>query len=162
MTLLIISVIAPIVLIGLAVVALMSVHFSSETDLWATPLDFFQKLNAKHGFTLDACAIPSNAKCTHFFTPEQDGLKQAWRGVVWCNPPYGRQIGKWIKKGYESSKAGAKVVMLIPARTDTAYWHDYVMKGEIEFIRGRLKFGDAKNSAPFPSAAVVFDGINNE
>jgi phage N-6-adenine-methyltransferase len=111
-----------------------------------------------HNFDLDVCALPENAKCKKYFTPEIDGLKQEWTGAVWCNPPYGRQIKHWIKKGYESSLKGAKVVMLIPARTDTTYWHDYVMKGEIEFIRGRLKFGDSKNSAPFPSAVVIFKG----
>ena len=135
----------------------MNVHFSSETDLHATPLDFFLKQNKKHGFDIDVCAIAENAKCDKFFTPEQDGLKQEWTGNVWYNPPYGREIGKWIKKGYESSLQGAKVVCLVPARTDTAWWHDYAMKGEIEFIRGRLKFGDAKNSAPFPSAIVIFN-----
>jgi len=135
-----------------------NIHFSSETDLWETPQDFFDKYNAVHGFDLDVCALPENAKCKKYFTPEMDGLKQEWTGVVWCNPPYGRQIKHWIKKAYESSLKGAKVVMLIPARTDTAYWHDYVMKGEIEFIRGRLKFGESKENAPFPSAIVIFKG----
>ena len=136
----------------------MNVHFSSATDLHATPLDFFQKQNAKHHFTLDVCALPENAKCETFFTPEMDGLKQEWKGNCWMNPSYGRTISQWMKKAYESSLKGAKVVCLVPARTDTAWWHDYAMKGEIEFIRGRLKFGDAKNSAPFPSAVVVFGG----
>jgi phage N-6-adenine-methyltransferase len=135
-----------------------NIHFSSETDLWATPPDFFDKYDAQYNFDLDVCALPENAKCKKYFTPEMDGLKQEWTGIVWCNPPYGRQIKHWIKKGCESSLKGTKVVMLIPARTDTAYWHDYVMKGEIEFIRGRLKFGDSKNSAPFPSAVVIFKG----
>jgi phage N-6-adenine-methyltransferase len=132
----------------------MNVHFSSKTDLWATPQDFFD--TQKHNFTLDACASIENAKCSVFFTKEQDALTQTWRGVVWMNPPYGREIKAWVKKAYESSKEGAKVVCLLPARTDTSWWHEYVMKGEVEFIRGRLKFGDAKNSAPFPSALVVF------
>lgn len=136
----------------------MNVHFSSETDLHATPMDFFLKQNEKHGFEIDVCAIAENAKCEKFFTPEMDGLKQEWMGVCWMNPPYGRTISQWMKKAYESSLQGAKVVCLVPARTDTAWWHDYAMKGEIEFIRGRLKFGDAKNSAPFPSAVVVFGG----
>jgi len=136
----------------------MNVHFSSETDLHATPMDFFNAQNAKHGFDLDVCAIAENAKCERFFTPEMDGLKQDWTGVCWMNPPYGRTIKSWMQKAYESSLTGAKVVCLVPARTDTAWWHDYAMKGEIEFIRGRLKFGDAKNSAPFPSAVVIFGG----
>lgn len=135
-----------------------NVHFSSNTDLWETPQDFFDKYNKIHNFTLDVCALPENAKCKVYYTPEVDGLKQEWAGVVWCNPPYGRNIKHWIKKGYEESLNGTKVVMLIPARTDTSYWHDYVMKGDIEFIRGRLKFGNSTNSAPFPSAVVIFNG----
>jgi len=134
----------------------MSLHFSSKTDLWSTPQDFFDKLNSVHGFTLDACATPENAKCQRHFTKSDDGLSQQWDGVVWMNPPYGREIGKWMRKAYESAESGAKVVCLVPARTDTAWWHDYATKGQIEFIRGRLKFGGAKTSAPFPSAVVIF------
>lgn len=131
-------------------------HFSSKTDLWATPQEFFDKLNEEFNFTLDVCATLENAKCSRFYTIDDDGLSQSWTGTVWCNPPYGRQIGKWIQKGHESSLGGATVVMLIPSRTDTKYWHDFVMKGEVRFIKGRLKFGDAKANAPFPSAVVVF------
>lgn len=134
----------------------MSVHFSSATDLWATPQDTFNTLNAEFGFETDVCALPSNAKCARFFTPEIDGLTQDWGGVCWMNPPYGRAIGHWMRKAYESSQCGATVVCLVPARTDTAWWHDYAAKGEVRFLRGRLKFGGAKNSAPFPSAIVVF------
>lgn len=134
----------------------LNVHFSSKTDQWATPLDFFNIWDEKYNFNLDAAADDSNAKCTKYYTKEDDGLHQPWEGVVWCNPPYGRQIGEWIKKGYEESLKGSVVVMLIPSRTDTKYWHDYVMKGDITFIKGRLKFGGSKNSAPFPSAVVVF------
>lgn len=133
-----------------------NVHFSSKTDLWATPQLFFDRYNDVYGFTLDVCALKENAKCSSYFTKEQDGLKQEWFGICWMNPPYGRAIKDWVKKAYESSLNGATVVCLLPARTDTAWWHDYCMKGQIEFIRGRLKFGDAKNSAPFPSAIVVF------
>ena len=97
-----------------------------------------------------------NAKCERFFTIEDDGLLQDWQGRVWMNPPYGREIGRWMRKAYESSLAGATVVCLVPARTDTAWWHDYAAKGHVSFIRGRLKFGDAKNSAPFPNAVVTF------
>jgi phage N-6-adenine-methyltransferase len=138
----------------------MSVHFSSATDLWATPQDFFDKQNAIYGFTLDVCATASNAKCARYFTEADDGLAQPWQGVCWMNPPYGRTIGQWMKKAYESSLTGATVVCLVPSRTDTRWWHDYAMKGQIEFIRGRLKFGNAKNSAPFPSALVVFNKGN--
>lgn len=133
--------------------------FSSTTDLWETPQDIFDKLNFEFGFTVDVCAIPENAKCLNYYTPEQDGLSQEWKGVCWLNPPYGREIGKWLKKAYESSLKETIVVCLIPSRTDTKYWHDYVMKGEIRFIRGRLKFGGHKNSAPFPSAIVIFRNI---
>lgn len=137
-----------------------NVHFSSNTDLWSTPQDFFDKLNAEFHFQTDVCALPENAKCEHYFTPEQDGLKQIWGGQCWMNPPYGREIGKWMKKAYESSLQGATVVCLVPSRTDTRWWHDYAVKGEIRFIKGRLKFGDSRNSAPFPSAVVIFRGAD--
>ena len=134
----------------------MSVHFSSKTDLWYTPQDFFKKYDDVYKFETDVCATDDNAKCAKYYTEEMDGLSQEWRGVCWMNPPYGRTISKWMKKAYESSLTGATVVCLVPARTDTGWWHDYAMKGDIEFIRGRLKFGGSKNSAPFPSAVVVF------
>jgi phage N-6-adenine-methyltransferase len=132
--------------------------FSSKTDLWETPQDLFNKLNAEFHFTLDACAIPENAKCRNYYTPEQNGLAQSWAGVVWCNPPYGRKVGDWVCKAAESH---CTVVMLLPARTDTRWFHDYIYgKTEIRFIRGRLHFGGSKNSAPFPSMIVVFRGDN--
>lgn len=134
----------------------MDVHFSSKTDLWYTPEDFYQKYNSVYNFETDVCATDENAKCEKYFTEETDGLSQKWEGVCWMNPPYGRTISKWMKKAYESSLEGATVVCLVPARTDTNWWHDYAMKGSIEFIKGRLKFGGSKNSAPFPSAVVVF------
>lgn len=130
--------------------------FSSATDLCETPQSFFDNLNHEFPFDLDVCAIPENAKCAEYFTPECDGLSCKWEGICWMNPPYGRAIGKWIRKAYESSTEGATVVCLLPARTDTAWWHDYCTKGEIRFIRGRLKFGGLSNSAPFPSAVVIF------
>jgi phage N-6-adenine-methyltransferase len=138
-----------------------NVHFSSKTDLWATPQDFFDRYNAIYQFTLDVCALPDNAKCERYFTPEQDGLAQEWTGACWMNPPYGRTIGSWIRKAFESAKLGATVVCLLPARTDTRWWHDYCQRGQVEFIRGRLKFGGHKNSAPFPSAVVVFKPAND-
>jgi phage N-6-adenine-methyltransferase len=133
-----------------------AVHFSSATDLWETPQWLFDEYDKQHLFTLDVCALPENAKCAHYFTPEQDGLRQEWTGRCWMNPPYGREIGAWVRKAYESANRGATVVCLLPARTDTRWWHEYCMKGEIRFLRGRLKFGDSKNSAPFPSAVVIF------
>lgn len=134
--------------------------FSSTTNEWETPQDFFDKLNAEFNFTLDPCATRENAKCAKYFTVEDDGLKQDWQGeIVFCNPPYGRSIKDWVKKCYEESrKENTTVVMLIPARTDTKYFHEYIYHKakEIRFIKGRLKFGNSKNSAPFPSMVVVF------
>lgn len=129
---------------------------SSNTCEWETPQLFFDALNAEYHFDVDVCATANNAKCERYYTKEQDGLSQQWKGVCWMNPPYGREIGKWMRKAYESSLYGATVVCLVPARTDTAWWHDYAMKGEVEFVRGRLKFGGSKANAPFPSAIVTF------
>jgi site-specific DNA-methyltransferase (adenine-specific) len=142
------------------------VMFSSKTGEWGTPQGFFDKLDWRFGpFDLDPCATPANTKCANFFTEEEDGLSKNWEGFTsFINPPYGRGIEKWIKKGFEESrKDNTKVVMLIPSRTDTKYWHDYVMRAdEVYFVKGRLKFGDSENSAPFPSAIVVFDGENRQ
>ena len=141
--------------------------FSSNEESWSTPLDFFDALDNEFGFTLDPCASPGNAKCSRYFTSDDNGLAQHWDGVVFMNPPYGRVIGKWIEKAYRESLNGATVVCLIPARTDTAYWHDYVMRAdEVRFVRGRLHFGGGHektaHSAPFPSAVVVFRPGGNE
>lgn len=134
--------------------------FSSKTAEWETPKDFFDKLNWRFGpFNLDPCATKESAKCINYYTKDDDGLSKSWKGrTVFVNPPYGRQINKWIEKAYrESMDNNTTVVMLIPARTDTRYWHDYVMKAkELHFVKGRLKFGSSNNSAPFPSAVVVF------
>lgn len=133
-----------------------TVMFSSKSELWETPKDFFDKIDTEFHFTIDVCAIPENAKCSTYYTPDQDGLKQPWYGVVWCNPPYGRNIEKWVKRAFESSQC-ATVVMLLPARTDTKWFHEYILPyAEIRFIRGRLKFGNSSNSAPFPSMIVIF------
>lgn len=109
---------------------------------------------------LDPCATPHNAKCVKFYTKEQDGLRKDWGGnTVFCNPPYGRDIYAWVRKCFmEAQKINTIVVMLIPARTDTRYFHEFIYHKarEIRFIKGRLKFGDQKNSAPFPSMVVVF------
>lgn len=136
----------------------LEVMYSSKTDDWATPQDFFDKLNAEFNFTLDVCALPENAKCKEYYTPEIDGLTQPWTGRVWCNPPYGRQVGEWVRRAVFAAVGGAEVVvMLLPARTDTRWFHDYIYgKAEIRFIKGRLKFGGATNAAPFPSMVVIF------
>ena len=128
---------------------------TSKTVEWGTPQKLFDELNAEFHFTLDACANEHNHKCSYYFNKEQDGLKQPWGGqVVYCNPPYGRVIAEWVKKAAESKTL---VVMLLPARTDTKWFHEYIYgKAEIRFIRGRLHFNDDKPSAPFPSMIVVF------
>lgn len=131
--------------------------FSSATDQWATPRAFFDEWDARYRFEIDVCADAQNAKCRSYFDEQDDGLQQDWAPYrCWMNPPYGREIGRWMRKAYEESLKGALVVCLVPARTDTAWWHDYAMKGDVTFIRGRLKFGDAKSGAPFPSAVIVF------
>lgn len=134
--------------------------FSSKTDDWATPLDFFRTVEHEFGpFDLDVCADAQNAKAARFFTREDDGLAQEWRGLCWMNPPYGRTIKAWIAKASASAQGGATVVCLVPARTCSAWWHDYIEgRAEVRFIRGRLKFGGAKDSAPFPSALIIFRG----
>lgn len=130
--------------------------FTSNTDLWATPQDFFDSLNKEFNFETDVCANSENAKCDVYYSIEVDGLQQEWTGSCWMNPPYGRGIGKWIEKAYEQSLRGATVVCLLPARTDTKWWHDYCMKGEIRFVKGRLRFGGSLSNAPFPNAVVIF------
>jgi len=143
--------------------ATQGVMFSSKSNDWATPQDFYNQLDAEFEFTLDPCASQSSAKCASFYTADDDGLSKDWEGhTVFMNPPYGRKIGNWIQKAYEEGeKSNTRVVALIPARTDTKYWHNYCMKAtEIRFVKGRLKFGqgNTKNSAPFPSAVIVFSG----
>ncbi len=130
--------------------------FSSNSGDWETPQGLFDELNKEFCFDIDVCADDSNAKCYTYYTEKDDGLNMKWEGVCWMNPPYGRAIGKWMKKAYESFLEGVTVVCLVPSRTDTRWWHDYCMKGEVRFIKGRLKFGNSKNSAPFPSAIVIF------
>lgn len=133
--------------------------FSSKTNEWATPLALFQELDKEFGFTLDPCATPQNAKCKKFYTLEDDGLKQIWGGHrVFCNPPYGREIGRWVEKCYREAQRGALVVALIPARTDTRYFHEFIWKKakEIRFLRGRLHFNESKQAAPFPSMIVIW------
>lgn len=132
--------------------------YSSKTVEWETPQDLFDRLNDEFHFTLDPCCTDENAKCKKHYTKEQDGLSQDWTGeIVYCNPPYGREMPKWIRKCYEHYIQGGTAVMLIPARTDTKAFHDYIYgKAEVRFLRGRLKFGGSKNSAPFPSLVAVY------
>lgn len=135
--------------------------FSSQKPDWATPPGLFNELHDEFGFDLDPCANDENHKCDNYFTEAEDGLSQDWGGHrVFCNPPYGRALPKWVEKCYrEGSKDDTTVVLLIPARTDTAYFHDFILnQAEIRFIRGRLKFGDGKAPAPFPSMLVIYRG----
>lgn len=146
---------------------------SSNNLNWCTPPEFFNELDKEFHFTLDPAATEKSAKCAKYFTPAEDGLKADWGGHrVFCNPPYGRKIGDWVRKGYEESqKPGTVVVMLIPARTDTSYYHDYILHGkadEVRFLRGRLYFIDENGKeggrAPFPSAVIIWrnhDGRKN-
>lgn len=134
------------------------VMFSSKSDEYATPQNLFDELDNEFHFDLDPCSTDKNHKCPVWFTKETNGLQKSWGGYrVFCNPPYSN-IAEWVKKCYEESKKdGTLVVMLIPARTDTKYFHDYILhRAEVRFIKGRLKFGDSKNSAPFPSMIVIF------
>ena len=126
------------------------VHFSSKTEDWATPEDFFRELDAIFHFDLDACATDENAKCSRFYTRQDNALGQRWAGTVWMNPPYGRQISVFMKKAYEESQRGATVVCLVPSRTDTDWWHRYAKRGQVIYIKGRFKFGGSPQSAPFP------------
>jgi phage N-6-adenine-methyltransferase len=135
--------------------------FSSNDQTWETPQEFFNRLNLEFNFDLDVCCLPGSAKCKNYFTPVEDGLKQDWSGhICWMNPPY-NDIYTWLKKAYEEACRGAIVVALIPSRTDTKAWSEFCMKAsEIRFVKGRLKFGNGKNSAPFPSAVIIFNYYN--
>ena len=136
---------------------------TSNRKDWETPQKFFDELNKEFNFTLDPCSSHENAKCKNHYTVEEDGLKQTWSNErVFCNPPYGREIAKWVKKAHDEWKYhGATVVMLIPARTDTKYFHDYIYKkAELRFVKGRIKFeinGDNfGGGSTFPSMVVIF------
>ena len=144
--------------------------FSSAIDTWSTPRDYFDKVNAEFNFGLDAAALQNSTLVPdNWFGPDhpdedrRDALSVIWRFAspnkpIWLNPPYGRVIGKWMAKAANEARGGAEVVCLVPARTDTKWWHESVIQHEVRFIRGRLKFGGQKNSAPFPSALVVMRG----
>jgi phage N-6-adenine-methyltransferase len=130
--------------------------FSSANDVWSTPQWLFDALDKEFGFTLDPCSDGTNAKTPKFFSIHDTGLLRDWgTETVFMNPPYS-ECGDWMRKAYGAAQEGATVVCLVPARTDTDWWHRFAMKGEVRLLRGRLKFGDATNSAPFPSAVVVF------
>ena len=132
---------------------------ADRTD-WATPPAFFAGLDKEFGFTLDVAASPHNTKCERYFTRDDDGIHQDWSGeVCWCNPPYGPEIRKWVHKAAQEADRGVTVVMLIPARVDTSWWHDHIEgKAEVRFVRGRITFVGAEHPAPFPSAIVIFRG----
>lgn len=130
-------------------------------DSWETPFNLFLQLEREFGpFDLDPCASPETAKCSQFFTPEDDGLSQDWFGKVFMNPPYGKNIIRWVRKAYQESQRGCMVVCLLPASTDTIWFHKYCLKGEIRFLRGRLCFGASKIRAQFPSMVVIFGRDN--
>jgi len=134
-----------------------SLFFTSAGSDCETPQTTFDALNEEFHFQLDVCATRESAKCSEYLGVSDDALAVPWHGPAFMNPPYGRKIGKWLRKAYEESKLGITVVCLIPSRTDTAWWHDYVMKArEIRFIRGRLHFNGHRYGAPFPSVIVVF------
>lgn len=134
--------------------------FSSETPEWETPQDLFDELNKEFNFELDVCATKENAKCKDFFSLKENGLLQDWSGKrIWCNPPYGREIGKWVEKAFltQTDNYTTTIVLLLPARTDTKWFHDYLYNiADLRFLKGRLKFGKSKNSAPFPSMLAIF------
>ena len=141
------------------------VLLSSKKMDYCTPRDFFDQLDWEFHFTLDAAATEKSAKCSRYFTPETNGLERPWScgGAVFCNPPYGRETGRWVRKAWEEAQRGTTIVLLIPARTDTAYFHDYIYgKAEVRFIRDRLRFtdedGNTYGRAPFPSMVVIYNG----
>jgi phage N-6-adenine-methyltransferase len=137
---------------------------SSNTDGWATPQNLFDELNEEFNFTLDVCASDWNHKCDKYFTINDDGLSQEWTGTCWMNPPYGREMIKWLEKAkYEADYFDVTTVCLIPARTNTSWWHKLCIKStEIRFVLGRPKFGGAKHGLPFPLAIVIFSKNEGE
>lgn len=148
----------------------MEVHFSSKKMDWTTPKEFYNLYNAIYKFNTDLACTSINCLAPRgmYYDKGIDSLSENWeklKGWSWCNPPYGRELKLWVRKAYESSLKGANIIMLIPSRTDTSYWHDYIFNKEnveVDFIRGRLKFGEGKNSAPFPSAVIKFKGVKDD
>ena len=140
----------------------LDVMYKSTKHDWGTPQALFDLLDREFNFSTDVCATAANAKVPRYYTPEQNALAQRWRGVCWMNPPYGREIGKWLAHAFAAAQSGATVVALVPARTDTHWWWSYCRYAEVRLLRGRLKFEDGSNKpscAPFPSAIVVFDRL---
>ena len=136
----------------------MSVHFSSAKQDWATPDELYERLDRIYKFDLDVAASRDNTRCPAYFDASTDGLAQPWRGRVWCNPPYGRSIGAWVTKAAVEARISATlIVMLVPARTDTRWWHEATRTARGEFLRGRLRFKGAPASAPFPSALLYWN-----
>ena len=139
-----------------------SIYSSNKPD-WSTPNYLFDLLNTEFNFTIDVCANELNKKCNAFYSIEEDGLSKSWNGIIWMNPPYGRGIDKWIEKAYKSSLDGCICVCLVPVRSDTKWWHKYVMKAsEIRFLTKRLSFEGSNNKAPFPAAIVIFKQSAND
>ena len=140
--------------------------FSSGTGNWSTPIDLFKDLDNKYKFTVDVCADTSNYKVKRYYNEKQDGLSKSWQNeVVWCNPPYGREIKDWVRKAYDESSDNCTVVMLLPARVDTKWFHEYIYRNKnakINFLKGRLKFSSSASSAPFPSCIVIFEKNENK
>ena len=132
--------------------------FSSRSEEWETPPHVFRPLHSEFNFQVDVCATSENAKCKVFFDKSVSGLDREWSPFrCWMNPPYGSKISNWVKKAFQESQRGALVVSLLPARTDTQWWHSWVMKAaEIRFVAGRIAFGGGKQSAPFPSCIAIF------
>jgi len=136
-------------------------RFSAKSIEYETPQDLFDGWNREFCFTLDVCSTHENAKCVNHFTLTEDGLKQPWKGTCWCNPPYGAAMPKWIRKAlWHAENGDATTCLLIPARTNTAWWHELCMKGEIRFLRGMPKFNGGKHGLPFPLALVIFRQAN--
>ncbi len=123
---------------------------------WSTPKWLFDEWNKKYNFDLDPCATSKNSKCIEYFDKAADGLFQTWSGTVWMNPPYGRNLIEWVRKAYRTFEEGHTVVCLLPASTDTKWFHEYCLRGKVTFLRGRVKFGGSNKTAPFPSMIVEF------
>jgi phage N-6-adenine-methyltransferase len=139
--------------------ALQKAMVSSKSNEWATPNEFYNLLDKEFNFTLDPCSTHENHKCKKYYTIEDDGLSKSWQNeIVFMNPPYGGHTADWIKKALEESKGNSTIVCLIVSSTDRSYWHEYILPyaKQIRFIRGRIKFGDSKSTAPFASAVVIF------
>jgi len=150
--------------LGVAAKGQSHVCLTSKSQMYGTPIDLFRALDHEFGFETDVCSVPELALCKKYYTPEQDGLAQEWRGICWCNPPYGKGIERWVRKAYESSQGGVTVVCLLPARVDTQWFHDWVWhKAELRYPKGRLRFrfyagrGTAHGHfAPFPCMIAVY------